>query len=590
MKHLFLAAAILLGAAVSHASAEYLMIKIDLNKLFALQPVQNPGGPPIMRGPGGPGGVQTPANQESQEPPLWATAYLQLKQMAAPRQIGTIALYGIEHQWGKAFIPQKLGNLGTVKIYSQASADQRFVARRKALEKEGKTPEKLLQLAEWALEHGLTKSFLQTMDQLGKVDAKHAAVLALTKVREAMARPVTGVDPMALALTDVLKEENYRTLTTDGGHYVLFTDLRQEKQNEVDLKKWEERLEDAYRNFFYWFAVKGKDLPVPTYRLVAVVVAGPKDFERKHESLSPGPMVADGFLVRRNNVAVYSAVPIDEAYDKLEQYNKKEWQPYRVGRDELLTGAVVKRTDPALRDPMTVAKLQTLALLQKAMEKENARAAVTHEGTRQLLAATGLLPRGVLAAEWVHSGMASFFETPFQAFYGGAGLPHWVYLVEFKHLKKTGELAKSHEVLLKTISDRYFVAANITQQLLDGSKDEREFLEPVLKDELLTARTTAWALTHYLAKHNLGKLEQYFREVASLPRDLEFDEAVLQGCFARAFDLGDSTDPGKLDMAKVTRLAEAWYAAMEGESLDLLEVQTDALIERGKNNKRAPGH
>jgi hypothetical protein len=77
--------------------------------------------------------------------------------------------------------------------------------------------------------------------------------------------------------------------------------------------------------------------------------------------------------------------------------------------------------------------------------------------------------------------------------------------------------------------------------------------------------------------------------LANLPRDLEFDEAVLQGCFARAFGLTESMDSGKLDSVKLARLAEAWYTAMEGESLDLLEVQSDALKERAKKQQRVPG-
>jgi hypothetical protein len=423
------------------------------------------------------------------------------------------------------------------------------------------------------------------MDEMGKVEAKHPAVLAVQRVRDALARPVAGIDPMASGLAEELKDENYRPISSDKGHYLLFTDLHPGGQNEKELAKWVERLEDNYRNFFYWFASRGTALSVPSYRLVAVVVAGPKEFERKHDSYSPGPLVANGFLIRRSNAVVFAGQPIDDAFYKLEKNNSKEWEAFKVGRDELLSGDVVKRTDLA-RSPDLISKFQTLALLQKAMEKESARAAVTHEGTRQLLAATGLLPRGVLAAEWVHSGTATFLETPYHAFYFGVGLPHWIYLVEFKHLQKTGELGKSNEVLLKTIADRYFIAARATQEQFDRNKEGREALEPVLHDELMTARTTAWALTYYLAKHRLANLEQYLRELASLPRDLEFDDVVLQGCFARAFGLTDTMDPGKLDMAKLSRLAEAWYASMAGESLDLLEVQNDALKERAKINRQ----
>jgi hypothetical protein len=590
MRRLLLAAALVFGPAAGLASAEYVMIKIDVNKILALPP-----------GPGQRGRVSQPANQvpnpafghqprrkESTEPPLWVTAYLQLLHKPEPIRFPGMEFVRIDHPWsrsgGKSLTVKDLKELGTIRFYHQPSVAERLVARKRELAREGPNAEKLLLLAQWALEHGLARDFEQTMEELGKTDAKQAAFVAFKQVSTAMARPINAVDPRASAMVEELTRENYRAINTTGGHYILLTDVRPGGQNDVDLRKWEERLEDNYRNFFYWFAARGKVLPVPTYRLVAAVVAVPQDFERKHEMYGGEPTVAPGFLIRRSNVAVYCAEPIDDAYKKLEKYNRDEWQmeTVRVGRDELLSGAVLKNRGDLLADPMFLAKIQTLALVEKSIEKESARAAVTHGGTLQLVAATGLLPRGVVAGAWAHAGLAGFFETPFRAFYFGVGLPHWQYLVEFKYLKKTGELARSDEVLLKTISDHYFVTAHSIQQQMTINRDERDLLEPELERELMTARTSAWALMYYLAKHRLDGLEKYFQELASLPRDLEFDDAVLQGCFARAFGLTDPADPSKLDMAKFTSFAEAWYASMEGESLDLLEVQNDALKERSE--------
>jgi Protein of unknown function (DUF1570) len=582
MKQVLLAAALLLGPPVGLASAEYMMIKVDVNKILALPP-----GPPQ------PGQQKTQVNtnnpqarhKKEEEPPLWAMAYLQLVHKPAyfrdPR--GT-EFVKVDHPWskhdGKTLVPKDLKDLGTVRIYQQTSVGQRFINRKKELD--AKSAEKQLVLAQWALEHGLRTEFEQTMAELGKIEPKHKSFVAYQQVRAAMARPVTVVDPRAASVVEEFTRENYRTLTSDGGHFAVLTDLHAGGQVDVDMKKWEERLEDNYRNFFYWFAARGKALSVPAYRLVAVVVAVEKDFQRKHESYGAGPSVAPGFLIQRPNVAVYCAQPIDEAYNKLEDYNKREWQMAQVGRDELLSGDTVAKRSDMIGNPMFLAKLQTLALLQKSIEKESARAATTHEGTLQLMVAAGLLPRGVIAGEWAHAGLASFFETPFHAFYFGTGLPHWNYLVEFKYLKKAGVLVPSDAVLLRTIGDRYFASAVSIQQQMMISREERETLEPLLDEELNTARTSAWALMYYLAKHRLDGLEKYFQELSNLPRDLEFDEAVLHGCFARAFSLGEAADPSKLDMAKVKSFAEAWFSSMEGESLDLIEVQSDALKERSE--------
>jgi hypothetical protein len=517
---------------------------------------------------------QAGEQQDDEEQPLWAIARLEVKVRPAQSIAGLIP---VDQPWGKTLLPQSLGNLGTIKQYSRASVAKRFNDQKKSLLTEGKTPAKLRALAEWALEHGMINAFLQTMDELKKEDPNHAAVKALDAVNADMKRRPSADDPSAVTLIEELKATKYRPLLSENGHYVLYTDLqRLDRTKEPEIRKWLERLETTYHSFFYWFALQGQALPVPPHRLVAVLVDSPADFEAKHQSFNPGPMVADGFTVRRDNVAVFSARRLGEAYDKLEKHNLKEWGMLKVGRDELLRGVFsTPRRD--LAQPQIVAKLQTLALLQKAMEEEAERSAASHEGTRQLLAATGLLPRSVVAAEWIHFGMASFFETPYEAYYTGTALPSWLYVVEFKHYRKHKALANSQEVLLKTITDQFFIQANSTQEYIDDNKDERENEEPVLQEELRKARTTAWALTYYLARHKLGNLQRYFQELASLPRDLEFDAPVLQGCFARAFGLVDPTDPTKLDMGKVKGLADAWYAKMEGVSLDLLDVQAEAL-------------
>jgi hypothetical protein len=605
MKRLLLAALVLGGPAAGLAPADYLKIKIDLNKLLNPQAASMQGAPvggvvppvggvvaPGM-GRGGRGGrgqpvlptfpTVPPAGQTDQqeEEPQWVTAYLELKQ--PPKQIPRLPLFAVDHPWGGAVLsPSWVNSAGSFKVYQLPSVAKRFSDRKKDLDKNGKTPEKLLSLAEWALRHGLPGPFLKTMDELAKESADHPAVKALAEVRKAMQRPVSVDDPAAAGLIQELQAESYRRVQSEPGHYVVLTNIKPGGPGDADVKKWLERLEANYNNFFYWFAVKGKVLPVPAHRLVAVLVDNPKDFEAKHQSLNPAPMADDGFLVRRDNVAVFSARRIDDAYDRLEKHNASEWTQFRVTRDQLLSGAVAKNAQLAqVQGGMLVAKLQTLALIQKALEEEHERTVATHEGTRQLLAAAGLLPRSVAAAEWVHFGMASFFETPYQAYYLGVGMPSWVYLVEFKHLKKS-ELANNHEVLLKTIGDRYFVAANTTQEQLTAHKDEREELEPELDHELKTARTTAWALAYYLARHRLDGLQQYFQELGNLPRDLEFDEAVLQGCFGRAFGLTDPSDPNKLDLGKVAKLAEDWYKTMDQEHLDIMDAQTEALKDRSK--------
>src|SRR5207244_2366018 len=53
-------------------------------------------------------------------------------------------------------------------------------------------------------------------------------------------------------------------------------------------------------------------------------------------------------------------------------------------------------------------------------------------------------------------------------------------------------------------------------------------------------------------------LVRYYRELAKMPRDLEFDDQTLLLCFARAFNCLDAKGE-KPDDAKLTELAKEWH-------------------------------
>src|SRR5438132_799386 len=82
----------------------------------------------------------------------------------------------------------------------------------------------------------------------------------------------------------------------------------------------------------------------------------------------------------------------------------KETQVF-VTINDLVSGKIWDRPG-AKQNPANIAILQTLALVQKILEEESERTTITHEGTRQLLAASGVLPRSVQAPDWVQYGLA----------------------------------------------------------------------------------------------------------------------------------------------------------------------------------------
>src|SRR5207245_5433448 len=139
--------------------------------------------------------------------------------------------------------------------------------------------------------------------------------------------------------------------------------------------------------------------------------------------------------------------------------------------------------------------MQTLALCQRAMEEENDLLTMSHEGVRQLMATTGMLPRNVATAEWARFGLASFFEVPHFGFYPSTGGPNWEHLVNFKALAalKKVEQKDATAILLKVITDEYFRKAYDNLKKAEDAKEDRLILTLKHEEEQERARSTDWS-------------------------------------------------------------------------------------------------
>src|SRR5262249_40414750 len=142
---------------------------------------------------------------------------------------------------------------------------------------------------------------------------------------------------------------------------------------------------------------------------------------------------------------------------------------------------------------------QTLTLLMMLQEEESVVNSVSHEGTRQLLAATGLegsaaplLPRTVEAPQWLQFGVAGFFETSRGPPWQGTGVANWLYLTQFKSWDRQKKLDKAEVALKQVITDHLF--RNLEDARAKDGKDK----QTEVRKAGLKARTMSWALTYYL--------------------------------------------------------------------------------------------
>jgi hypothetical protein len=216
---------------------------------------------------------------------------------------------------------------------------------------------------------------------------------------------------------------------------------------------------------------------------------------------------------------------------------------------------------------------------------EAERAAVSHEGTRQLLVATGIVPRTVELPQWVEFGTAAAFETPKGPFPGapleasvalvpGVMSPSWEYLRPFKEIVKAAEAQpqfNAGEFLKSVVTDVPF----------------NRVASPGDREGLFKARSEAWALAFYLLKTRLPGMSKFYQELSAQPRDLELDDKAVLACFGRAFDVANQTNDG-VDPAKFESLAKDWLGYMKNVPTPGAELGLEKELAPGTGNPSAP--
>jgi hypothetical protein len=522
------------------------------------------GGPPMgFEGGFGFAGAQGSEGNVTQ---LRVMAVLELKSPLKPhdQQSGKVVTADVQHKWGSSRVLVQTPITQTIRLMTKenkplAAISKQYEAERAKVLKEKPDTDRLLRLAEWALTHGLVKEFTKLMDELAVTDKSNPRVALYLKVKAALEKPVTRTDAAAVWKQKLGTQYNI----AEQGHYAL---LHQNKTETPEVKSRLARLEEQFQGVYYWFALKGKELPVPQERLVSVLIAGGRqpgeDFLRHNEIFDSPQIVNDSFLARRENLVVYSAERLDQPYEALSKHSDELWKEF--SRDEVLRG---KYARTAHYDRAVTA--MTMSLMLKALEDEAELAAVSHEGARQILTASGLLPRNLIAPEWAQSGFGSLFETPEGSLWSGIGAPHWMYYFSYHELLARKKLPKAAELLRDVVTDRYF----------REGKD---------KIPSVKARATAWSLLYFLAQHKLDGLLRYYQELAKLPRDLPLDDEVLLDCFARAFDC---VEQNKRSDRKLASLASEWVNVMNAvpiDAKDLMEQIYKVQSELEKELKEEP--
>jgi hypothetical protein len=534
---------------------------------------------------------QTPATDDEDEKevnPLIVSAVIEVEH-AHLKKTANLGQYHISHKWGDTQVYYAPAPELVVKTYDTPTIAQRFYSERRKIKDDAAVPDKVEQftkLAIWALEHGLIDQVGAMMDEVGKLDPKDPTLVTFQKVQADMNREITQDDP-AIEWRDRFGDD-YRV--TKSNHYALLNNTK----TPSEAQRWLDRLELNYRGFFYWFALRNKALPVPTKRLIAVLAQSAESFNRdRNDIFDELQLVEDGFFAPRERLAVFAAGRLDQGYLALSRLTNEEFLKSKYSVDELFQ----KKVKPKGLAPNTVARGQTWTLLLKAMEEDSQRAAVTNEGTKQLLSAVGFWPRTVEVPEWLNFGIGSFFETPRGAFWPGVGAPNVGYLDNFIRWdadKKNKFEHNAAEALKSVVKDKYFRDIRAARERdkdkesISGPSTSAKGADPSGKGtdpeeearkekelDVARARTLTWAVTYFLMKRHPEGMMRYIEELKNMPRDLDLDEETLYLLFARSFGLMDRADPSKVDENKVANLGNECYSFVRFEPLPWKEAQDE---------------
>jgi hypothetical protein len=466
----------------------------------------------------------------------------------------------VAHPWGGTAILRSECPIGKVVPLTDndgksiPSLQRKYDAEfKRVVSVENPDAEEVQRLASWCLAHGMVKQFTEVMDKLVELNKKLPVCVTYAEIREALKRA-----PEAPKVPDWVATllPNNRSTEKPGYHYAIYHSIESKDAAKTAL----EAMEKSFQGFYYWWAFHGKVLPVPKQIQVVLIPEKGTEFKKFHTIMTPTPVVADAFFARRESVLVMAPQRLDDRYDAMEKFAGR-WYDNGVSRQLVLSGKKPPTSQVPAED---LPDAQMASLVLKAMETERELTAATHDGSRQLLYASGLLPRSLVAPEWVLFGIGSFFETSPESPWPGIGAPSYYWLPQFKEHKEAWFERKPEDTLRRVVTDSYF--RNLPSRGDAGTR-ERLHYDAALRH----ARSASWGLTYFLANRKLDGLQRYFKELSKLPRDMELDDSVLLMAFAKAFGAADAKN--HIDDAKLTALAAEWYKYLDNTELESKELE-----------------
>ena len=339
-----------------------------------------------------------------------------------------------------------------------------------------------LEAASQALKRGLLKEFYECCSAAYKIDPDNATVKRLIQARKLVKQPLG--DPAELERTfrktTNLPNNAIQWKAETSSHYVLLHDTSDAKVGrKTRSQKRIELLEAVFESYFMKFALDGIVLEPPKEHMMVLLFADESNFQRYSSQLDPDLKLTSGFWSPKDNIGVF--------YD---QGTTRSMKLLASMAEDMQKNKLKLRGTALSQDMAHLAN--SFELLLKVSREESDIEVVSHEATHQLAGNTGILPRGKVGARWAHEGLASYFETPAGAGWGGIGAVNQTRLADYRIISRD----PNRKRLELIVSDQLFYVA----------RDLGEAVE---------AYGQAWALTYFLMETRFDKLLSYYQKCSA---------------------------------------------------------------------------
>ncbi len=369
-----------------------------------------------------------------------------------------------------------------------------------------KSAAQVMDVALWALQHGLLEQYYEAVAKAIELDPQNALAQRVLALRKRIDQPVQITAEHKAYMRKIVPVSGMRFETSE--HFLLMCDTPTKPGPHHKLARHEERLqllEQVYRCFLYRFVPYGAPAHIPAAPLMVVLFNDEADFREYSNSLSTELASAAGFWDSKSNVSFFYDHGTTAEYKELRNFSaglQRQKERYIRDRANYAKGEVAK----------FVRMANTLALLVEIAQENSDIEVVSHEVTHQMAGNTGLLPRNVRIPTWVHEGLATYFEAPKDATWSGIGAVNKTRLRWYRGLADD----RVHSNIDFIVGDKIFDLA-------------------ATGGATLHAYGQAWGLTHFLMNRHFDQLMQFYRRLGEMPSDFMLTPRVLNRLFSEVF-------------------------------------------------------